>query len=147
MIYISSDHRGFELKNYLVLELKSNDIEITDLGPEGYNPDDDYPKFAEAVAKKTGENPENLGILICANGVGISIAANKFKGIRAGLSWTPDHARSSRNDDGTNILVLPADYVSHEEALEIVQAWLSTNFSGEDRHLRRLMQISALERN
>ena len=147
MIYISSDHRGFELKNYLVSELTSNDIEIIDLGPEEHNPDDDYPKFARAVAEKISENPGDLGILICANGVGISIAANKFRGIRAGLSWTPDHARSSRNDDGTNILALPADYISQEEALEIVQVWLSTNFSGEDRHLRRLMQISALERN
>jgi len=86
-----------------------------------------------------------MGVLICANGVGISIAANKFDGIRAALSWNPKHAASSRNDDGTNILVLPADYVTKEEALEILQTWLSTNFSGEDRHIRRIQKISELE--
>jgi ribose 5-phosphate isomerase B len=145
MIYISSDHRGFELKNFLVSELVSSGLGIVDLGPKEHNPDDDYPKFAKLVAEKIQEDPENMGILICANGVGISIAANKFDGVRAALSWDPDHAKTTRTDDGANILALPADYISNEDALEIVQTWLSTNFSGEDRHIRRLVQISDLE--
>ncbi|MBW6441561.1 RpiB/LacA/LacB family sugar-phosphate isomerase [Patescibacteria group bacterium] len=145
MIYISSDHRGFELKNYLVSELVSNGVGIVDLGPNSIDPDDDYPDFAKLIAEKIQENPENMGILICANGVGISVAANKYKGVRAALSWEPEHAKSTRTDDGANILALPADYISNEEALEIVQTWLSTNFSGEDRHLRRLVKISGIE--
>ena len=145
MIYISSDHRGLELKKYLVESLASAGLEIVDLGPKDLDPEDDYPDFAKLVAEKIQEDFENMGVLICANGVGISIAANKLDGIRATLSWNPKHAASSRNDDGTNVLVLPADYITKEEALEILQTWLSTNFSGEDRHIRRIQKISELE--
>jgi ribose 5-phosphate isomerase B len=147
MIYISSDHRGFELKNYILSELASKGLGIVDLGPKEYDPNDDYPKFAKLVAEKVQENPENMGILICANGVGISIAANKFKGVRVALSWNPEHAKTTRTDDGANVLALPANYISNEEAVEIVQTWLSTNFSGEDRHIRRLVQILEMEEN
>ena len=147
MIYISSDHRGFELKNYLISELTSEGLGIIDLGPKEYDPDDDYPKFAKLVARKIQEDPENMGVIICGNGVGISIVANKFKGVRVALSWDPEHAKSTRTDDGANVLALPADYISKEEALKIVISWLSTNFSGEDRHIRRLVQISQLEEN
>lgn len=145
MIYISSDHKGFELKNFLVKSLVSEGIGIVDLGPFEIDQDDDYPDYAKLVAEKIQENPENMGVLICANGVGISIAANKFKGIRAALSWNTEHAASTRNDDGANVLVLPANYITQEEALEILQTWLSTNFSGEDRHIRRLQKISEFE--
>lgn len=145
MIYISSDHRGFELKNYLVKEFSLKGIKISDLGPEILDQSDDYPDYARLVAQKIQEDTENKGILICANGVGISIAANKFKGVRAALSWNPKHAESSRTDDNSNILVLPADYITKEEALEITQRWLITVFSNEERHLRRLEKVSKLE--
>ncbi|HPD73868.1 MAG TPA: RpiB/LacA/LacB family sugar-phosphate isomerase [Patescibacteria group bacterium] len=145
MIYISSDHRGLELKKYLVESLVSVGLGIVDLGPKDSDPEDDYPDFAKLVAEKIQEDFENMGVLICANGVGISIAANKLDGIRAALSWNPKHAASSRNDDGTNVLVLPADYITKEEALEILHTWLSTNFSGEDRHIRRIQKIAELE--
>lgn len=145
MIYISSDHRGLELKKYLVESLASAGLGIVDLGPKDFDPEDDYPDFAKKLAEKIQEDFENMGVLICANGVGISIAANKIDGIRAALSWNPKHAASSRNDDGANVLVLPADYVTKEEALEILQTWLSTNFSGEDRHIRRIQKIAELE--
>jgi ribose 5-phosphate isomerase B len=145
MIYISSDHRGFELKNFLVEELGKNDIYIEDLGPKEIYPEDDYPDYAKIVAEKIQENPENMGIVICANGVGISIAANKFDGVRAALSWNPIHAASTRNDDGANVLALPADYMTKEEALITVQRWLTTNFSGEERHIRRLVKLASFE--
>ena len=145
MIYISSDHRGFELKNFLVNSLVTDGIGIVDLGPFEINQDDDYPDYAKLVAEKIQENPENMGVLICANGVGISIAANKFKGVRAALSWNSKHAASTRNDDGANVIVLPANYITQEEGLEILQTWLTTNFSGEDRHIRRLQKISEFE--
>ena len=145
MIYISSDHRGFELKNFLVEELGKNDIYIEDLGPKEIYPEDDYPDYAKIVAEKIQENPENMGIVICASGVGISIAANKFDGVRAALSWNPIHAASTRNDDGANVLALPADYMTKEEALITVQRWLTTNFSGEERHIRRLVKLASFE--
>jgi ribose 5-phosphate isomerase B len=145
MIYISSDHRGYELKNYLIKELTPKGTIVMDLGPFNFNPDDDYPDYAKLVAKKIQENPHNMGILICANGVGMSIAANKFKGVRASISWNSKHAATSRNDDKTNILVLPSDFIIKEEALEITQTWLSTDFSGEERHLRRIMKITSFE--
>ena len=145
MVYISSDHRGFELKNYLVAELSLKGVEIVDLGPTKLDVNDDYPDYAGLVAKKIQENSSNRGILICANGVGVSIAANKFKGVRAALSWNPKHAESSRTDDNSNILVLPADYVTKEEALEIVERWIITVFSGEERHVRRLKKLEKLE--
>jgi len=77
--------------------------------------------------------------------VGISIAANKFDGVRAALSWNPIHAESTRNDDGANVLALPADYITKEEALITVQRWLTTNFSGEERHIRRLVKLASFE--
>ncbi len=145
MIYISSDHRGFEMKKFIVDKFLSESLGIVDLGPITPEPEDDYPDYARLVAQKIQENPENLGILICANGVGVSIAANKFKGVRAALSWNSKHAKSTRTDDGANVLTLPANYITNEEALEIVETWLSTNFSGEDRHLRRLIKLSQIE--
>jgi len=145
MIFISSDHRGFELKKYLTNALTTQGVGIVDLGPHTLDPEDDYPDYAKLVSKKIQEDPENMGILICANGVGMSIAANKFRGVRAALSWNPEHAQSSRTDDGANILVLPSNYITNEEALEVVQTWISTNFSGEERHLRRLVKITDLK--
>ena len=145
MIYISSDHRGLELKSYLTNALTTQGVGIVDLGPHTLDPEDDYPDYAKIVSKKIQEDPENMGILICANGVGMSIAANKFRGVRAALSWNPEHAQSSRTDDGANILVLPSNYITNEEALEVVQTWVSTNFSGEERHIRRLVKITNLD--
>jgi len=146
MIYISSDHGGFGLKSYLVSELAKKGVTLTDIGPEKLDMEDDYPEFAALLAVKVTESPENKGILICRNGVGMSIAANKYKGIRAALSWTPEHTESSRRDDDSNVLVLPADYISSEEAMKIVDVWLNTPFKGEERFVRRLNKLAALEK-
>ena len=146
MIYISSDHGGYGLKSYLVSELAKKGVVLTDIGPEKLDMEDDYPEFAALLAVKVTENPENKGILICRNGVGMSISANKYRGIRAALSWNPDHALSSRRYDDSNVLVLPADYISDEEALKIVDVWLNTPFKGEERFVRRLAKLAALEK-
>ncbi len=145
MIYISSDHRGLNLKDYLVNELTARSIEITDMGPKSLDPEDDYPDYASLVAKKVQENDQDKGIVVCANGVGVSITANKFNGIRASLSWTPEHAQSSRKDDNSNILAIPADYITRENALETVLMWLNTPFGNEDRHVRRINKIRDIE--
>jgi RpiB/LacA/LacB family sugar-phosphate isomerase len=138
MIFIASDHGGYELKNKIVNYLDDGGIKITDIGPFKLQPGDDYPDFVNPLINKVLSAQGSMGILICKNGVGVCMMANKFKGIRAGLSWNIKHAVSSRNDDNTNILCLPADYIFEEEALKTVEAWLNTPFSKEERFSRRL---------
>lgn len=138
MIYITSDHGGLELKNYLVKSIS----ELIDLGPTTLDPEDDYPDFIPPLVDKVLDDKENMGIVICRNGVGVSMTANKFKGIRATLSFSTKHAESSRRDDNTNVLALPSDYISNEEALEIVKTWLTTPFSNKERHVRRVAKVN-----
>lgn len=145
MIYIGTDHRGFELKEEIKKYLYELDYEYEDMGAFEYNKDDDYPDFALAVAEKVVEAEGNRGIVICGSGIGVAIAANKIKGVRAGTSHNPDQVRSSVNDEDLNILAISADFTSEEIAKEIVQVFLETHFSGEDRHLRRLNKIKELE--
>jgi ribose 5-phosphate isomerase B len=138
MIYISSDHAGFELKNKIVNHLEFQEIPCKDMGPYELNPTDDYPDFVKPLVDKVLAKSDNKGVLLCRNGVGMCMFANKFKGVRAVLSWNSKHAASSRNDDNTNVLCLPTDYIFEEEALNTVDAWLKTPFGKEVRYARRL---------
>src|SRR3989344_5984779 len=113
MIYVSSDHGGLELKNKLVAYLTQKNVEVTDMGPFELDSDDDYPEYVLPVVEAVLGAKDNKGMLICRNGEGVSMLANKFKGVRAVLSWNSNHAKSSRNDDDTNILALPADYITY----------------------------------
>ncbi|KKS59699.1 MAG: hypothetical protein UV27_C0025G0005 [candidate division WWE3 bacterium GW2011_GWA1_42_46] len=122
MIFLSSDHGGLEIKKEIARYLEEGGIPHEDLG-------------------KMLETSDSKGVLICRNGVGVTIAANRYKGIRAGLSWNETHAASSRRDDNTNVLTLAADYVKIHEALTIFKAWMNTPFSNEERHKRRLAKI------
>lgn len=146
MIYISSDHAGFELKKKLKKYLEAKDLRFEDLGPEKFVKDDDYPDFALPLAKKVAESSENKGILICGNGVGVSIVANKVKGVRAALSWDLRHAASARNDDDANVLSLPARHISEDQAKNVVRAFLETPFSQDARHVRRIGKVSEAEK-
>ncbi|MFA6981992.1 MAG: RpiB/LacA/LacB family sugar-phosphate isomerase [Patescibacteria group bacterium] len=141
MIYIASDHGGFKLKQSLVKFLKTNNYDVQDMGPQNYDEKDDYPDYVIPVVRKVQESVENKGVLICRNGVGVCMLANKMMGIRAGISWNPKHARSQRNDDDTNVLALPANYVCAAKAKRILKSWLETYFSSEERHVRRLEKI------
>lgn len=145
MIYITSDHGGFELKNKLIQHLEQRGVQIANEGPYEFIGEDDYPDYIIPVIEKVRNNPEDKAIIICKNGVGVSMLANKFKGIRAALSWNQDHARSSRTDDDTNVLALPASYISEIEAREITDAWLDTPFSNQERHIRRLNKVANFE--
>ncbi|OGC76901.1 hypothetical protein A2619_02550 [candidate division WWE3 bacterium RIFOXYD1_FULL_39_9] len=139
MIYITSDHGGYKLKNEIVQILRSIDVKVEDLGPKELNEGDDYPEYTLKLIEKLKENlSDNKGIVICRNGVGVSVLANKFKGIRAALSWNPEHAVSTRNDDDSNVLALPADYIDSDTAYQTVGAWLNKDFSGDEKHIRRL---------
>lgn len=146
MLYIASDHGGFVLKEHLRSWLLQDKGRVTDLGPERLVPDDDYPDYAKKVAAKVSRNPEtDFGILICRSGQGVCIAANKFKHVRAGLVWNVKEARASRNDDHTNILCLPSDYITLKQAQRIVRTWLDTPWSKDKRHIRRVRKIGKLE--
>lgn len=146
MLYIGSDHGGFALKEKLKNFLKKQRISFQDVGAHAYNPDDDYPKYAEKTAREVVKNNSNLGILLCRSGQGVCMAANKISGVKAALCWNIKSAKHSRNDDNANILCLPADFLTFKEARAIVKKWLATRFSKEPRHTRRIMQIRTLER-
>ena len=141
MIYIASDHGGYNLKNELIQYFQQNNIEYEDLGPSELVQDDDYNEYALKLVERVRYNEGSSGILLCRNGVGVSMLANKFKGIRAALSFAPKHAASSRNDDHTNVLALPADYIDAQTAIATVKAWLETPYSQEDRYTRRVNKV------
>jgi ribose 5-phosphate isomerase B len=145
MIFIASDHGGFELKSKLAKFLIKEKIKFKDLGPKVLNQDDDYPDFAFPLAKKVAASPKNLGILVCRNGIGVSIAANKVKGVKAGICTFVGQAVTARAHTDCNILVLAADFVPLEKNLKIVKTFLEGEFSGEERHQRRLKKIEDYE--
>ncbi len=146
LIYIGADHRGFELKQSLKKILGGKGYEIVDVGDDKYDENDDYAIFAKAVGQAVGQDPINRkGVLICGSGVGVDIVANKFKGVRSSLIFSPDQAFAARNDDDANVLSLPADFLKEEEAAKILGVWLATAFSGKEKNARRLEEIRTIE--
>lgn len=146
MIYIASDHAGFQLKKYLTRYLKvqlKRDFE--DLGPAEYNKDDDFADFAAKVAKKVAGKKEALGILICGSGQGVCITANKFKGIRAILGYSIEAAELARKHDHANILCLAGRVLSNEHAIAIVKMFLETEPKPDERYVRRIEKIKKIE--
>lgn len=149
-LYIASDHGGFELKDKLKRFLLSMDITPVDLGAETLDPNDDYPVYGLKLCNRLIEDNEEdaRGVLICRSGVGMSIVANKVKGIYASLCFTREHAVKAREHNNSNVLCLDADYVDEQIHMDIVKTFLSTEFSGWDtRHGRRAMQIMDYERD
>lgn len=147
MLYLGTDHRGFELKEKIKGWLVDWGYQFQDLGSTVYDPADDYPDFASAVARKVAENAvDNRGILLCGSGVGMDVVANRFRGVRSALVWSDDEAlvKQSREHDYSNVLSLPADYLTEEQAKKIVKLWLETPFSEEERHIRRIKKIDEL---
>lgn len=149
MIYLGADHRGFSLKVKVKQWLADWGYEYIDMGNTELKLDDDYPDFAAAVAKavilRQAQGQDSRGVLICGSGIGIAIAANKIKGIRAGTGTDPKQISAAVNDEDLNILAVPADYLSDDKSQEIIKVFLNAKFSGEERHLRRLKIIQAIE--
>ena len=139
-IAIGSDHAGFELKSYLINHLKEKGFTVQDFGCFSTE-SVDYPDFAHPVCNSIENRENEMGVLICGSGNGISMAANKHKGIRAALSWIPEIAKLGRLHNNANIVSLPARFISKEEAREIVDVFFSTSFEG-GRHQRRVDKIS-----
>lgn len=143
-VNIASDHGGFELKKYLTEELIAGGFKVKDLGFNTYDSKDDYPDLMVGLSPTTRESITPT-IVICRNGVGVSVLANKIEGVRCALSFNPEHAKSARRDDDANFLALPADYVTKETALETTIVFLETPFSNEERHIRRLKKLEEIE--
>ena len=145
-IVIGADHRGFALKEQIKMTLARNkDYEIDDVGCFSET-SCDYPDYAREVAKKIQNGQAQWGILICKTGIGMSIAANRFKGIRAALCLTPEVARQARRHNDANVLVLASQSTTPQDALKIIDAWNSEIFEG-GRHLRRIQKIDELSTN
>lgn len=144
MIYLGADHAGFQLKEEIKKLLTELGHEYEDLSKKEVDPQDDYPDFALAVAKKVIAN-KGRGILICATGVGMSIAANKVKGIRAALCHSDFIAMATREHNDTNVLCIGSSVIDVETAKKIVRIWLETEFTGEQRHVKRLEKIKKIE--
>lgn len=147
MIYIGADHRGYQLKEDLKKYLESLNHQYEDIGPFSYDLNDDFVDFAIGVASKVGLEPnEHQGILICRNGAGMDFAANKLINIRATVGFNVEQVRLARNDDNINIISLPSDFITIEQAKAIVEIFLKTKFEGHERQLRRLEKIKLLEK-
>ena len=143
-VYIGSDHGGFAQKELIIASLRSEGYSLTDCGT--YSPEStDYPDFALAVGTAVQGGKDRLGVLLCRSGEGMEMAANKVKMIRAALVWKVEVAVETRHDNDANVLVLPSDFVSNETALAITRAFLSTPFSGEERHIHRIEKLHAIE--
>jgi len=125
-IYVGADHVGFNLKNRLVDELKKLGYEPIDVGPKKLDPADDYPDYAKPVAQAVSSGQVQRGVLTCGTGLGMSYAANRFPKVRAALAWNEQIAELSREHGNSNVLVLPAQFVSEEQGINILHKWLET---------------------
>jgi len=144
MIYLGSDHRGFELKEKLKRWLKDKRYEFEDLGNSVFDQEDDFPDFAVRVTKKLGKT-KDAGILFCGSGVGMDIAANRFSKVRCGLGFNSQQIRIAKRDDNINCISIPADFVSENEARAIIEMFLETQFANTEKYLRRIRKIEKIK--
>lgn len=141
MLYLGADHAGYAQKEYIAHKLASRAIVFEDFGTFSEQ-SADFPAYANQVAKAVLKK-DGRGILICGTGIGMSIAANRLKGVRAGLAWNQEVARRGREEDDINVLCLPARIITEEEAWSVVSTFLSTTFTHLDRYKRRIKQIDS----
>jgi len=143
-IAVASDHAGFALKQYLVAELKKDGHDIRDLGAFDETPSD-YPDFARKLGTVVTAGEVERGILVCGSGIGACVAANKIKGIRAGLAHDTYSGHQGVEHDDMNVLCLGSRVIGVAPALEIARAFLAAKFSNEERHARRLKKVLDIE--
>ena len=144
-IAIGGDHGGFSLKEEMVDHLRESGHDVLDLGALAFDPADDYPDSAKAVAQSVASGQAERGIVVCGSGVGANIAANKVAGVRAAICHDTYSAHQGVEHDDMNILCLGARVVGIELARELATAFLDARFTGEERHQRRLDKVKAME--
>ncbi len=145
-IGIAADHGGWRLKEELTPILKNEGYVITDFGPFQFNKEDDYPDYVVPLANAVASGEVTRGIAICGSGVGASIVANKVHGIRAALIHDMFSAHQGVEDDNMNILCMGGRVVGNALAMDLIRTFLAAQFSGAERHMRRLAAVDALER-
>jgi ribose 5-phosphate isomerase B len=143
IIFLGSDHAGFALKEKIKGLLAKKGMKYEDLGPYKLNKKDDYPDYAFKVAEKVSQNKNSKGILICGSGIGMEIAANKVRGIRAAAAYDHYTAKFSREDNNANVLSLRARKFPFQKIKRIINVWLDTDFNKEERHIRRIHKIDS----
>jgi ribose 5-phosphate isomerase B len=146
-ITIGADHAGYEMKRELVQFVEKLGHSVHDVGTFEPEKPDDYPDYAILVAEDIKSGQAERGILVCGSGVGVSVAANKFKGIRAGLCHDHYSAHQGVEHDDMNVLVLGSRIIGPMLAQDAVEAFLKASFSGEERHVRRLNKVKGIEKN
>ena len=144
---IGADHGGFQMKQQLAKLLADEGYRVLDFGNTAFAPEDDYPDFAIPLAKAVANGYVDRGILVCGSGVGASVAANKVNGARAALCHDVYSAHQGVEHDDMNVLTIGARVIGIETARELVHAFLGAQFSGEDRHTRRLNKVKAIEKD
>ena len=148
-IHIATDHAGLDFKNTLTNHLRSKGYEVTDHGAYDFDANDDYPGFiiaaAEAVASDWEKGIDSLGVVFGGSGNGEQMAANKVKGIRSALVWNEDTAKLAREHNNANVVSIGARQHSEDEAIRLIEIFLETPFSGDERHVRRIGQIANYE--
>lgn len=145
MLYLASDHRGYQLKKYLLRYLKKQlKTPATDLGPTEYVATDDLQDYAIPLAQEVLKNSEHRGILICGSGQGMCMTANRFKGVYAIMGYSIEAAEMGRRHGNGNIICLAADVISEEHAAAIVKKFLETAFDNDERLLRRLKKMDTI---
>ncbi len=144
-VYLGSDHAGLELKVFLVQHLTSLGHDVVDVGPAVFDPDDDYPPFCIETARRVVADSGSLGVVIGGSGNGEQISANKVAGCRAALAWSTETAQLAREHNDAQVVGIGARMHRPAEAAEIVETFLTTPFSGGERHARRIALISDFE--
>jgi len=144
-IYLGADHRGFELKERIKEKLKKHGYVYKDLGAYEYNPDDDYTDIAIKLGEAVSNDKSSKGVLFCGSGVGVCIAANKVRGIRAALGEEIEIVKKAREDDNINVLCIPADFVDAEKAFALIEIFLNTPFKFQEKYIRRIKKIEEYE--
>ena len=144
-VAVGMDHGGFPLKEFILEELRKEGHEPVDVGAFQLDSTDDYPDFAEAVGAAVLDGRAERGVLVCGSGVGACVAANKMKGIRASVCHDHYSAHQGVEHDNMNVLCLGARIIGPEPAVDLIRAFLAANFSGEERHVRRLGKVDAIE--
>lgn len=144
-IHIAADHAGFELKNALTAHLKAAGHDVEDHGAHAYDAEDDYPAFCFAAAEAVAGDEGSLGIVIGGSGNGEQMAANKVSGVRCALVWNVETAQLTREHNNANCMGIGARMHTEDEAKAIVDAFLATEFSGVERHQRRVNQLTEYE--
>jgi ribose 5-phosphate isomerase B len=143
-IAFASDHAGFPLKQFLMGEIRNDGHEVIDLGAHDQTPSD-YPDFARAIGKAVVSRSVERGVLVCGSGVGACVAANKIKGIRAGLAHDTYSGHQGVEHDDMNVLCLGSRVVGQATALEVARAFIGAKFTNEERHARRLKKVLEIE--